>query len=260
MEPEVEVDRLSRELVDLVHRAGVPLFEVSRDIGRHPNYLSRALRGGIELKVRDVFAVLLQIHLSPRQLFLWLYPLGGELAARRDPAQGGVPDDATERLLRKIEMEKGHLRRTPEDWTARVAGLVRDLLRRKGVPQATASQELGLGPRALPQVLAGKTKLKLSHLFRVLALTETPPGRFFLELFGAPEGDAFAALQWVRYLDALEKGYPRMLAAQAAKAGREGAAGEPPAAPGPVEQATGRRPRRGPGRPPRRRREPSSGP
>lgn len=255
MEPEAEIERVSRELAELVHRAGVPLFEVSRDIGRHPNYLSRALRGAVELKVRDLFAVLLQIHMSPRQLFLWLYPFGGEVAAKRerDPAFGARRDDSTERLLRRIEVEKGHLRRTPEDWTALVAELLRDLLRRKGLAQEAASLALGLGPRSLPQVLAGKTKLTLQHLFAVLALTGTPPGRFFLELFGAPEEDALAALQWVRYLDALEKDYPRMLAAQAAKAGRQEEPQEPRAEPGPAGAGEAR-PRRGPGRPTRRRR------
>ena len=254
MEPRAEIEKVSRELAELVHRAGVPLFEVSRDIGRHPNYLSRALRGAVEIKVRDLFAVLLQIHMSPRQVFLWLYPFGGEVAAKRerDPAIGARPDDSTERLLGRIEAEKGHLRRTPEDWTTRVADLLRDLLRRKGLAQETASLALGLGPRALPQVLAGKTKLTLEHLFAVLALTETLPGRFFLELFGAPEEDELAALQWVRYLDALEKDYPRMLAAQAQKVERN----EEPrrVQDGPVAAAEVERPRRGPGRPARRKR------
>lgn len=259
MEPEAELERVSRELTELVHRAGVPLFELSRDIGRHPNYLSRALRGAVELKVRDLFAVLLQIHMSPGQLFLWLYPLGGEVAAKRerDPAHPAARDDSTERLLRKIEIEKGYFRRSPEEWAGRVVEMLRDLLRRKKMPQETASRELGLGPRALPQVLAGKTKLTLDQLLRVLALTETPPGRFFLELFGAPEEDALAALQWVRYLDALEKDYPRMLEAQVAKAEREEQPDEPLTAPGSVEQGE-RPPRRG--RPPRRRRQPASGP
>lgn len=206
MDPEVEIRRLAAELTELAHRHGTPLFEISRDLGRHPNYLSRALAGSIELKVDDTFSMLLDLGLVPRELFTWMYPMGGV----RGPEPAAGSKEAKElaeaaEARRRYDEEQGRHLLSAADWTREVRALLRDLLRRKKISQPKASRALGLGPKALPAVLAGGTRLGWAHLFGVLALTDTKPWRFFLELFSPPEGDAFAQLRRVRYLDALEQ-------------------------------------------------------
>lgn len=252
---EAEVERVGRELAEWVRRTGTPLFELSRDLGRHPNYLSRAFRGRLRLKVWDAFAILREVHGSPRQFFTWLYPFGGPAAAavESEPRYQAQADRSLETLLLKQEEKLGHTRRDPADWTARVRALLRDLLRRRKLRQQQASLALGLGPKALGQVLQGQAQLTFEHLFGVLAYAETPPGRFFFELFGAPEGDAFAELRWVRYLDALEIAYPRAVAATAAAKGWVEAPGRPELRSEATQETDERRPR-GRGRPARRRR------
>lgn len=253
MDPEAEVKRVNREMAEWLHRSGTPLFELSRDLGRHESYLSRAFRGRLRLKVEDSFAILRELHSSPRQFFAWLYPFGGPAAARveADPRYQAQADRSMEALLLKQEERLGHTRRTPADWAGRVRALLRDLLRRKRIPQHQASTAMGLAPKALARVLQGETKLTFEHLFGILAVADTLPGRFFFELFGAPEGDAFAQLQWVRYLDVLEKTTPHALALIAEARGLEVAKVSPEATT--VERkAKDDGPRRGPGRPPRR--------
>ena len=253
MDVAAEGERVSRELAEWARRTGTPLYELSRDLGRHPNYLSRAFCGRLRLKVWDAFALLREIHGSPRQFFAWLYPFGGPAvtAVESDPRYQEQADRSLEALLLKQEEKLGHTRRDPADWTARVRALLRDLLRRKKLRQHEASLALGLGPKAVGQVLQGQTQLTFEHLFGLLAFAETLPGRFFFELFGAPEGDAFAQLRWVRYLDALETAFPRAVTATAAARGwvETPTAPERKASPTPSGEP---RAHRGPGRPRRR--------
>lgn len=251
---QAEVERVGRELAEWVHRTGTPLFELSRDLGRHENYLSRAFCGRLRLKVWDAFAILREVHGSPRQFFSWLYPFGGPAAGvvARDPRYQAQADHSLDALLLKQEEKLGHTHRDPADWTARVRALLRDLLRRKKLRQQQASLALGLGPRALGPVLQGQAQLTFEHLFRLLEFAGTPPGRFFFELFGAPEGDAFAQLRWVRYLDSLETAFPRTVAATATAQGwlERPAVPEAPAGPAQEEPSP---PWRGPTQPTRRR-------
>ena len=206
MDPAAEARRVGAELAELAHRSGTPIYELSKDLRRHPNYLSRAFGGDLELKVWDVFAVLRELRARPREFWTWLYPFGEELAFGLEKAETGLPprDSTLHTMLRRAEEEQDHHLRTPDEWTLRVREQLRDVLRRKKKHQAVVSQALGLGEKALGGVLQGKTQLTLIHLFGVLEQTGTIPGRFFVELFGNPEGEPFAIQRWVRMLDAAE--------------------------------------------------------
>lgn len=205
MDIAAEIQRIATELQELAHRQGTPLFEISKDLGRHPNYLTRALSAAIELKVEDTFAVLIDLAVVPREFFTWLYPVGGvmveEPVAGSKEAQEAAESAAARRAL---DEELGRHLLSAAEWNGLVLALLRDLLRRKKISRPVASKGLGLGPKALPAVLGGSTRLTWSHLFGLLELTQTPPWRFFLELFSPPAADAFAELRQVRYLDALE--------------------------------------------------------
>lgn len=204
-----ELEWLGQALMDLAHRAGLPLVVLSRELGHHDNYLTRTFRGRLPLKVVDVFWLLERLSVDSELFFELLWPFGGDEAGyvRRRPPAEYRPDERLAQHRLKLRAERGEDVFTPADWAAKAAVCLRELLRRKRVTQRAASLAAGMGPDALGQALRGNTLLTFQHVFATLEASGSPPGRFFTDLFGAPDGDLLEGLKWSMYLDELEVGF-----------------------------------------------------
>lgn len=216
-----EATRVGRQLRELSRQGRVSLAELSRQCGHHSHYFSKVLRGQDALKVRDLVEALEILKTEPADFFSWLYPFGGKGLAKLRKARGRelVPGRATPEPLRRRlgRSSQDAMLRDPEELTAWMGELLRDLLRRKGVSQLRASLELGLGPRALGNALRGHTDLKLEQVFGALDICGVTPARFFRELFGGRITPPLAAVQWQELLDTIEQGYTVMMERAAAR-------------------------------------------
>lgn len=224
-----EVQRVAKQVRELARHSRVSLAELSRQCGHHTHYFSKVLRGQDALKVRDLVEALGILKTEPADFFSWLYPFGGEGLSRLRKARGrellsgqAAPEPLRRRLTRSSQ---DAMLRDPEELTAWMGELLRDLLRRKGISQPRASVELGLGPRALGNALRGHTDLKLEQVFGALEVCGVTPARFFRELFGGRITPPLAAVQWQDLLDTIEQGYAVMMARAAARAEAPGSAG-----------------------------------
>lgn len=186
------VDQAQAEALDLARRLKQQLREsramatqVSRALGYAPEYLGRALRGAIDLKLVDVFAVLRVLGVSPRTFLDRHYPLAG----------GGVPAAAeVTAVLQKVQALLAHATGTagvpdPEVLDERAAGFLRGLISRTGKTQRSVARELSMSELALGEILRGRANLRAWHVFGVLATTGTSPAVFFHDLLAAGEGE-----------------------------------------------------------------------
>lgn len=208
MTPQVraQVVELGREIKRLVHGAGIRLEDMSQNLGFHPHYLGRTLRGRLPLNVEVVFRVLNGLKVEPDRFFEDLYPFGGEGMAvvLRKPSPGGGRDPSLRRLSSELRKARG------EEWSpaalSRKAGdVLRGMLRRRGIRQRDASLALGMGPTALGQALRGYAELSFGHVFGTLTVCGAPPGRFVIELFGPGDAALLGRMRWLRALDYAER-------------------------------------------------------
>ncbi len=243
-EVRAQVVELGHELMQLLHQAGIPLHEMSRRLGRHDQYLSRAFRGVTPLKLEIAFAILKALKVEPDHFFEDLYPFGGEGMAqiRRNPPPGYRPQEALRAQKRRLREERGE-RWTPKSLTAKAGRVLRGMLKRRRLRQAEVSRWLGFGPTALGQALRGYSAVSFEHVFGTLAACGAPPGRFVKELFGPPDKTLLGHLRWLRALDHAERLVTGMMSAYAVRRGLLPAA--PPAiSPPPLAEQTHKRARK----------------
>ncbi len=218
MSPREEIGRLARGLTELLRRARVPLYVMSGELGHHANYLTRVFKGNLPMKVREVFAILAALHVDPKEFFNLFFPFGGSSMAEllRKPPTGFQPDPLLRDTLRQEREARGELAFSPEQWAKKAGAVLREHLRRKRVNLRQASIAAEMGPDALGQALRGYTQITFQHVFAATQSGGSPPGRFFMDLFGAPDDDILEGLRWSMYLDEIEKGFEAM--AEQAKA------------------------------------------
>lgn len=218
MSPREEIARLARGLTELLRRAHVPLYVMSGELGHHANYLTRVFTGHLPMKVREVFAILAAVHVDPKDFFDLFFPFGGPAVTEllRRPPPGFEPDPVLRDTLRQEREARGELVLQPEQWAKKAGSVLREHLRRKRVNLRQASMAAGMGPDALGQALRGYTQITFQHVFAAIEAGGSPPGRFFMDLFGAPDDDLLEGLRWSMYLDEIEKGFEAM--AEQAKA------------------------------------------
>lgn len=70
-------EHLLKVLRHAVRTSGISAREVERRMGMSGGYLSRLLRGHIEVKVSQVFRILEEIGLYPSEFFALAFPPGG---------------------------------------------------------------------------------------------------------------------------------------------------------------------------------------
>lgn len=180
-----EAWELARLVRQQLRESGAKATEVSRALGYAPEYLGRALRGAIDLKLVDVFAVLRVLGVSPRTFLARHYPLvSGE----------GRPAAELTGLLLKVQALLAHAAGPaavpePEVLNERATGLLRGLISRAGKTQRSVARELGVSELALGEILRGRANLRAWHVFAVLATTGTSPAVFFHDLLAASEGE-----------------------------------------------------------------------
>lgn len=157
------------------------LTTVSLLLGYAPGYLGRALRGRPALKVVDVFAVLRLLGASPRIFFHRHYPV---LATAAPPGQAST--GMLLEVMALLDRAAGPQRAAePEVVAEQAARLLAEFLRRAGKSVAEAAAPLGLSAPAVAALLSGRGSLKAWHLFALLAVAGSSPGRFFSELLAA---------------------------------------------------------------------------
>jgi transcriptional regulator with XRE-family HTH domain len=202
--------RLRAALREALAEADLSHREASERLGHHPGYLSRALTGHLDLKVREALELLELLGIDPGEFFPFVFPFGGNpmAALLRAPRPADVPalPDAGA-LLREALAARGESPPTPAQLTARAGELLRMAIRRAGSSQREVSRALGLSPDALGLALRGNTRLSFHHLFGTLAATGVDPGRFFIELFVAAAEPLAARVSWRQLLDRLEEAF-----------------------------------------------------
>lgn len=220
-EVKARVVELGRELMQLLHQAGLPLHEMSRRLGRHDQYLSRAFRGVNPLKLEVAFEILRTLKVEPDRFFEDLYPFGGEGMAqvRRNPLPGYQPDEELRAQKRRIRLKARGEQSAPKSLTTKAGRVLRGMLKRRGLSQREVSRWLGFGPTALGQALRGYSGLSFEHVFGTLAACGAPPGRFVKELFGPPDKTLLGHLRWRRALDHAERLVAGMMTAYAVRRG-----------------------------------------
>lgn len=70
-------EHLLKVLRHAVRTSGIPAREIERRMGMSGGYLSRFLRGHIEVKIGQMFKVLEEIGLYPSEFFAMAFPPGG---------------------------------------------------------------------------------------------------------------------------------------------------------------------------------------
>jgi transcriptional regulator with XRE-family HTH domain len=75
---ENHVDRILRMLQVAIRMLGFSNREIERRLGWTPSYMTRILKGNIELKIEHVVDIAGALGLSPREFFLFAFPDRGE--------------------------------------------------------------------------------------------------------------------------------------------------------------------------------------
>ncbi len=207
MNPDEAVRPLLEALRDVLRRARMPLAVASRDLGREPSYLTRALSGRYRLRVQEVFELLLQVQMHPWHFFTLYFPLGGAGMVEMRQPELATPDGLA-RLA-----ERAQLVATAHDaalggwdlaeWIERVSLVLRERIQAHGLSQRAVAEALGFSPGAFGQALRGGTALKARHVFGALAVLGINPGRFFFEVI-FPGRSLVAGITWSRLLDEIE--------------------------------------------------------
>ena len=208
------LERLRAALREAIRRSGRTQKAVSEELGRHPTYLGRLLRGQGRLRVEEVCHLLARLDVRPYELFFPAFPLGGLSEARLQRMQAEVREPTRYPSL------AGLTNRELTNWAAwemdgenpssvalalQAGELLRDLIRRKGTTQTRVAPALGLSARALGKALAGHTELTFEVVFGVLDEIGITPGRFVLEWLSPDEGSVVDRMRWLELLDQAEE-------------------------------------------------------
>ncbi|HEV2855834.1 MAG TPA: helix-turn-helix transcriptional regulator [Thermoanaerobaculia bacterium] len=98
---ENQVDRILRMLQVAIRMLGFSNREIERRLGWTPSYMTRILKGNIELKVEHVVDIAGALGLSPREFFLFAFPDRGE-----PPSPAALKLDAMMEDLRPAKARK----------------------------------------------------------------------------------------------------------------------------------------------------------
>jgi len=189
-----EVARLARLLQRKIVGAGSSQAEVERQLAWRSGYLSQILRGAIDLKVDQFFAIVRVIGVSPWAFFAELYgrrdlPPHPSIGERRTDAElRAFVEDVVRDLTQGQDLPVATSRQTLSEGRSpvpRVAELLRRTIAGSGHSQKAAEKALGWGAGYISQILAGKVRLKFKHLFAILGAIGVAPGDFFAELRAA---------------------------------------------------------------------------
>lgn len=200
---------LGRFLQAHIQASGLNAREVARGLGYEAGYLSRSFTGRVPLRVRVVFRVLERTRAEPSEFFDTHYPLGGptgRLLRGTAPSVLDLPGLPTlEQTLKAERRRRAASSRSPEEHTALVAELLKEVIRRTGKTQREISRALGMGLDTLGVALRGQTDLSFFHLFGVLDQVGMSPARFFAELFLTADSGSLEAIRFSQLLTSLER-------------------------------------------------------
>jgi cyanate lyase len=201
MSPEKTL-RLREALRHVAHRRRRTLSELSRELGRNPSYLAKALGSFTHLRVLELFQLLALLEIEPREFFYLFFPLGmDKVQHARRAWQDRIPYELIER---PSDGRSEPLRTEPAEWATDVARLLGERIVGRGLVKQDVSAKMGLSEQALAHVLGGSAQLHIGHVFGVLEAIGDSPERFFFELT-APAWNLPEQIAWGIALDEVER-------------------------------------------------------
>lgn len=207
MQAHPAVVALGKALQELLTEHRTSAREVSRALGWHAAFLTRAFNGHRPLRVEVVFDVLAHLREVPYDFFRLHYPFGG---SRAGLYVGGAksPLDLPG-LISLQEAIREQFRKqgvpTSSEYRLRIGAWLQRELRTRGVSMRSVSQRLGLGPSALGQALRGESQSTFFHVFGALEAIGADPGRMFLAVFLPEPPSPLERLEQEQRLAILEK-------------------------------------------------------
>ena len=182
---------------------GIALSEASELLGKHPHYLSRCLRGELQLKVVEVFQLLEVLGVGAEAFLTELFPFGRDrLGTPRIDGQAATNE--LQRLMRLERSRRGEHLGDPAAAAAKACRVLAVTLRRKKLSQPEASKRIGVRPHQLTAALYGGKRLTWELVFQVLEVADVRPGRFIFDLYGPPDVNILRGLAWSTHLTELE--------------------------------------------------------
>jgi len=101
-------DRDSAQLIEgltaTLRAAKIRRAEIERRLGWSAGYVSRLLKGTIEMRLSHLFAILRAIEVPPSEFFRYVFPLGSGFPQRALPA--GTLDPARRPIARGNELDE----------------------------------------------------------------------------------------------------------------------------------------------------------
>ena len=237
-----ESARLGLALKQYIRECDSSAAQVSRSLGRAPQYLTRAFAGILPLRIEEVFRLFEILGKHPHVFFDRHYPLGG---IERDlpSAPSAPPRQETPHLMAYLDSAVAAPLPPSAEMERRAGRILKGLIVGAGTRQRAVSLKLGLPRDALGQALRGGTDLAAWHVFGVLAATKTSAAQFFHTLLGPDDSLSSASLstpRWDDLVGALERALTGYLAHQRLKT----ASAKPPSAKAPSAKPDRSRPSR----------------
>lgn len=117
---ETHVDRILRMLRMSIRLLGLSNREIERRLGWTPSYMTRILKGNIELKVEHLVAIAGALGLSPREFFLFAFPDRGEPASEAAGKLADFVEDLRPSAARRPEPQPERKAPTQEELDQRI--------------------------------------------------------------------------------------------------------------------------------------------
>lgn len=198
---------LGQSLQTLLAEHHTSAREVSRALGWHAAFLTRAFNGHRPLRVEVVFEVLAHLREVPYDFFRLHYPFGGNRAGlyvAGAESQFDLPGLTSLReAIREQFQREGTL--SSSEYRLRMGAWLQREFRARGISVRSVSLRLGLGPTALGQALRGGSQLTFFHVFAALEAIGADPGRMFLAVFLPELPSPIERLEQEQRLAILEK-------------------------------------------------------
>lgn len=187
--------------------------ELSVELGRHPTFVGRLLRGNAVLRVEEVFHLLAVLDIPPQEVLFRAFPLGGfgeaQLAERHpatfEPKAYRQPGDLSNRdLVSRARWNRGGENPSSVALALQAGQVLRALVHDRDFTLKQVAASLGRSPKSLGSLLSGRTELTFETVFRVLEEIDVSPGRYFLEML-VTRRTAMERMRWNEMLDYAEE-------------------------------------------------------
>ena len=124
---ENQVERILRMLQVAIRMLGFSNREIERRLGWTPSYMTRILKGNIELKVEHVVDIAGALGLTPREFFLFAFPDRGEPPSAAALKLDAMMEDLRPAKAAKLEPRPESKAVTLEDLDQRIESVLQNI-------------------------------------------------------------------------------------------------------------------------------------